>query len=165
MKEEQLLKNYLEDGKLSEEEKKDIYKLFGYENSDIFWQDVAKNKGDVKYLIKNYDLNKIPASLIENEIVKVYQDPDIGTQLLAMVDNNSTIDFLDDGSGDDICERIRKNCILSVGGEALAMHMGCAALDLSVVAGLICHGGVILYQKTANNNCNLEAERCRSKNQ
>ncbi|HNU13958.1 MAG TPA: hypothetical protein PKI55_05815 [Chitinophagaceae bacterium] len=62
---------------------------------------------------------------------------------------------------DDPCETQRRNCIASVSAEAAVMHMGCAALDLSIIGGIICHGAAFAYQWTAGNNCNINAQLCR----
>ena len=41
------------------------------------------------------------------------------------------------------------------------MHLGCAALDVSIVLGIICHGAATTYHLTEGNTCNLEADKCR----
>lgn len=65
----------------------------------------------------------------------------------------------------DECERERRNCIIAVGAEAIAMHLACGALDLTIIGGIICHGAAFTYQITQGNNCNIAARRCREAQQ
>jgi hypothetical protein len=62
----------------------------------------------------------------------------------------------------DDCEAERRNCIGSV---AAGMHVACSAADLTIIAGIICHGAAFVYQWTAGNNCNIAARRCRETQQ
>ena len=61
----------------------------------------------------------------------------------------------------DDCNRERGNCIGSVAAQAAAAHLACAAADLTIIAGIICHGAAIIYQITAGDNCNIAYRRCK----
>jgi hypothetical protein len=58
------------------------------------------------------------------------------------------------------CEDARKNCIIKIGAESGLMHVACAAADITIVGGLICHGLAIAYQVSAGNECNAQANLC-----
>lgn len=63
------------------------------------------------------------------------------------------------GNG-NLCEKQRINCIAAVAAEALVMHVGCAAVDITVLAGIVCHAAAFTYQYTAGKNCNIAYEQC-----
>ena len=61
---------------------------------------------------------------------------------------------------EDLCEEVRKACILEVGAAAVAAHIGCGVADLTVIAGIACHSGVLIAQGFGNRKCNKEYDKC-----
>ena len=58
------------------------------------------------------------------------------------------------------CTTIKNNCLIAVAAEAGIMHIACAALDPTVIAGIICHGLAITWQITQGNICISNAQTC-----
>jgi hypothetical protein len=148
------LQNYISDGQLSEYEKSNIHKVFGYTDKDLFWKDRTLQNNRLVDLSKNYDLRNITEKQKRNAIEKAFLT-------LKLFSKTSTTGQIQQRLIDDPCETIRVNCIASVAAESAIMHLGCAALDLSIIAGIICHAAAFTYQYTAGNNCNLEAAKCK----
>lgn len=146
------LKNYLEDGKLSEKEKETIHSVFGYNDKTLYWKERELQNKRLDYLAKRYNISKASDSQKRIEVEKAF------TLLrLFKMPNLPNVAM----KVEDPCESIRLNCIAAVAAEAAVMHLGCAALDLSVIAGIICHGAALAYQYSAGNKCNLEAQKCK----
>lgn len=145
------LQQYLKDGKLSEYERETMHIVFGYNDKKLFWNDRARQNDRLISLTRKYNLLNATDSQKRFAIgktfskLKLFSETSLPNQALRM---------------EDPCETIRRNCIGSVAAEAAVMHIGCAALDISVIGGIICHGAAFAYQYTAGNNCNLQAEKC-----
>ncbi|MES1215394.1 MAG: hypothetical protein ABUT20_07755 [Bacteroidota bacterium] len=145
------LQDALRDDKLTENELVIVYQSLGF-NSKEELINLVKLQNQRKALLNNkYGLSEISIdlklSVTEKALEKMKyfnKQENVGTNLRA-----------------DICETIRKSCITSVAAESAVMHLGCAALDLSVIAGIICHAAAITYQYSAGNNCNSQAELCK----
>jgi hypothetical protein len=43
----------------------------------------------------------------------------------------------------------------------MSAHLACATVDLTMIGGINCHGAAIIYQVSASDTCNAEAEDCR----
>ncbi|KAF2520030.1 hypothetical protein E0W68_02040 [Flavobacterium salilacus subsp. salilacus] len=63
----------------------------------------------------------------------------------------------------DNCRRRLRNCRNTAHAGALVAHLGCGTLDLTVIAGLICHGAVAVGHSAALDDCQLDYEECISK--
>lgn len=141
----------LKDNQLSAAELMEYPTYFGYKNLSELTGYYSLMKKRVEYLNKFYNFSDIikekKRELIINKLKKIISNS-----------NGDTKVFTTDLSGS--CEQIRINCILSVSAEVLIMHLGCAALDLSIIGGILCHGAATLYQATAGNNCNLNYQQC-----
>lgn len=48
----------------------------------------------------------------------------------------------------------RERCRLKVNAETIIMHVGCAAADVTVVLGILCHGAASVYQYASLDECN-----------
>jgi hypothetical protein len=144
------LKNYISDNRLTDDEQINIHKLFGYSDYKVYWEERVAQNERVKYLFKKYDIKNANKDMLRNEITKA--------QALTNIWESSYYNVM---SKTDLCEKIRINCLASVAAEATIMHLGCATLDITVVAGIICHSAATIYQITASNNCNLQAQQCR----
>ncbi|HUH51445.1 MAG TPA: hypothetical protein VLZ11_05065 [Flavobacterium sp.] len=66
-------------------------------------------------------------------------------------------------SSDD-CARRQRNCFAKAAGIATVAHIGCAALDITVILGMACHAGVTLVWVAANDDCKLDYKDCMNPN-
>lgn len=94
--------------------------------------------------------------------------------LSVSLDNRHNISYMEQGELEDIfiagfgsyqnhsgdCERRRGNCFARAASLATLAHLGCAALDLTVVLGLLCHAAVTVAWMADNDDCKLEYEDC-----
>ena len=63
-------------------------------------------------------------------------------------------------SGGCNCTRINNNCLAGVLSASIIGHLGCATLDVTVIAGVICHSAVTIGHVAGSDNCNATAENC-----
>ena len=64
----------------------------------------------------------------------------------------------------DDCARRQRNCFAKAAGIATVAHIGCAALDITVILGMACHAGVTLVWVAANDDCKLDYKDCMNPN-
>lgn len=60
------------------------------------------------------------------------------------------------------CEQRRTACLVSTAAEATLMHLGCTALDLTIIGGIACHGAAITWQLSESAICNMDYSECRN---
>lgn len=149
-----LLSSLLKDGKISNEEANLMYKIYGYDNNEEFRFAYIQLSNIMKQLWKKYDFNAYTNEEKKASVLKTFEVISHKNRF-----NSKQITL---NSMYDDCEKIRVNCILSVAAEATIMHLGCGAMDVAFIIGITCHGVTILYQKTAGDNCNLAANKCRT---
>lgn len=58
------------------------------------------------------------------------------------------------------CKREKRNCYNIALATATLGHFACGGLDLTIVAGLACHGAVALAHVAMNDNCEIAYNRC-----
>ncbi len=61
----------------------------------------------------------------------------------------------------DPCSSARKNCLVSVVAQTTLMHIGCAAADLTIIVGILCHSAVFAYQVSESNICESDYKNCK----
>ncbi len=152
-----VLNSYIEDGMLSNFEQKNIHKLFGYDNSTTYWDEFSKQNERVNYLVRRYNIKNVSEKRLKEEITLVFNNSSFYSHLNLPIDSLIMPRMAD--YSDPICETMRRNCIISVAAEATIMHLSCAALNITVFMGAICHAAAITYQFTAGNRCNQEAKK------
>jgi hypothetical protein len=148
------LANIIKDGKISNEEANLMYKVYGYNNNEEFRFAYIRLAKIMRQLWKKYDFNAYTNEEKKEAVLKTFEQISNKNKFHS---KPVTLNFIFDD-----CEKIRVNCILSVAAEATIMHLGCAALDVTFIFGILCHGTSILYQKTAGDNCNLAANKCKT---
>lgn len=83
------------------------------------------------------------------------------TEITSAVENayivESPVSFRNDPCS---CSRSFYNCAASVTAQAVFMNLGCMALDLTVVAGILCHSAVIAFQAAESNQCLIDEQIC-----
>jgi hypothetical protein len=149
-----LLSSLLKDGKNSNEEANLMYKVYGFNNNEEFRFAYIQLSNIMRQLWKKYDFNAYTNEEKKAAVLKTFEQISNKNQFHS---KPVTLNFMFDD-----CEKIRVNCILSVAAEATIMHLGCSALDVTFIFGILCHGTSILYQKTAGDNCNLAANKCKA---
>ncbi len=159
-----LLSSIIKDGKISNEEGDIIHSIYGYTSKEEFRSSYTQISSILKQLWNKYDFNAYSNEEKKFAVLGTFEQ--IGHEKLFHTTDQisiktSSTENIQNYMEDD-CEKIRVNCILSVAAEATVMHLGCGALDLTFFLGIACHGAAIVYQKTAGDNCNLEARRCRN---
>lgn len=149
-----LLSSLLKDGKITNEEANLMYQVYGYNNNEEFRFAYIQLSNIMRQLWKKYDFNAYTNEEKKAAVLKTFEQISNKNQFHS---KPVTLNFMFDD-----CEKIRVNCVLSVAAEATIMHLGCSALDVTFIFGILCHGTSILYQKTAGDNCNLAANKCRT---
>ena len=149
-----LLSSLLKDGKISNEEATLMCKVYGYNNNEEFRFAYIQLSNIMRQLWKKYDFNAYTNEEKKAAVLKTFEQINNKNQFHS---KPVTLNFMFDD-----CEKIRVNCILSVAAEATIMHLGCSALDLTFIFGILCHGTSTMYQKTAGDNCNLAANKCKT---
>jgi hypothetical protein len=148
------LASIIKDGKISNEEANLMYKVYGYNNNEEFRFAYIQLAKIMRQLWKKYDFNAYTNEEKKAAVLKTFEQISNKNKFHS---KPVILNFIFDD-----CEKIRVNCILSVAAEATIMHLGCAALDVTFIFGILCHGTSILYQKTAGDNCNLAANKCKT---
>lgn len=149
-----LLSSLLKDGKITNEEANLMYQVYGYNNNEEFRFAYIQLSNIMRQLWKKYDFNAYTNEEKKAAVLKTFEQISNKNQFHS---KPVTLNFMFDD-----CEKIRVNCIMSVAAEATIMHLGCSALDVTFIFGILCHGTSTLYQKTAGDNCNLAANKCRT---
>jgi len=137
------VKNLTEKGDLNEIEIEELSRAMGFEDFHGYELYFNEQKERVKYLEKEYLLSSYTTS----ELTAISQAALLNSRRSESDDNCN-------------CERIRVNCIVAAGGAATLAHLGCFAADFTIIAGILCHGAVLVIQDAVSDNCNAEAENC-----
>mgnify|MGYP000047120698 CR=1 FL=1 len=58
------------------------------------------------------------------------------------------------------CDTHLRVCAIEASADAALMHLGCGALDLTVLGGIMCHGVVAGWHYNALQGCNLDWDDC-----
>ncbi|GGG37003.1 hypothetical protein GCM10011344_42320 [Dokdonia pacifica] len=135
------VKNLVKKDNLSKSELDFLSKSFGFENGNAYLDYIKNYNTQIKSLQKKYDLVNMDKTELKKISEKVINKTSVAQRMSA-------------------CERIRRNCLAQAAAGAVVAHLGCATLDITVIAGVICHAAVTIGQAAASDNCNAEAETC-----
>ncbi len=138
---------------ISSEEMKTIHNYFGFNNPIDFLNHFNEMKRRALYLDKVFGLNRMEISAKRDILINGFE------RLLKKI-NTKNEGTISRALADGPCETARVNCIVTVTSESAIMHLGCAALDLTVLGGLLCHGAAVAYQWSAGNTCNSNYQLC-----
>jgi hypothetical protein len=136
------IKEYLADNVLTENEISNLYVFMGYKTHAEMLSFISEQNNKLSILSKKYNLGRYTTEQLKSQFESGYK-------------SHNTSNAVDECRAENI------NCIASVTAQAVVMHLGCAGLDLTVIAGIICHGSAFVYQHTASNNCNIAYRRCK----
>ncbi len=125
---------------LSNQEILDLSSALGFSTPEdmlSFFNDQAIFALDIeeRYKISTYDIEYLHSILLSDDSAK----------------NSGCIDR---------CSVRSTNCIVAATATAVVAHLGCATLDITIIAGVICHGAVTANQYIENSNCRLDLEDC-----
>lgn len=140
-------------GYLNSEELLKLSKALGFNNT----QDYLNFYQNQQKLIKeiNYDYNLNEKSNLDKVQKLIITENVFSNNLTASNKNN--IAYLSPES----CKRSYRNCMGAAASGALIAHVGCAAADLTIVAGAICHSAVLAAQYFAQDECGNQYENCK----
>ena len=145
------IKEVMADGQITPQEYQSYPSYFGYSSTtkfESYFLDLKKRAG---YLDATYNFKK----LTREEKKAILTE---GIKNARARSGNPELSLTDDGP----CETIRLNCIAAVSAETVIMHLTCAALDVTIFLGIVCHSAATVYQITAGNNCNANYQLCKN---
>jgi hypothetical protein len=115
-------------------------------NEEDYTSFVKTQQGRLNVLYQVYELESLSA-----EDLSPYFE-DTLTQLGVGQEQSQTM-------GDNCGRRYRNTLAINL-GTAVVAHLGCGFADMTVVAGLICHGAVYLVHSAADDNAYLDYLDC-----
>lgn len=138
--------------KISDKDKTELAKLFGFENVDDYIRFIEKQNVSLNKLNEVYQFNKIDANQLAS---KVLSSPEI-LPILSPIDPP-----LEETNGvcRDNCARSGRNCRIITTAFAVVAHAGCASTDV-ILIGLVCHAAVTVGAIAQLDDCNLTQSTC-----
>lgn len=134
------------DNRLSEPEAKSYPSYFGYTSMPLLDRYFLNMGQRIKYLNSKYGLSKMSKdeqkALFYNGFKKLYSGNIVQWGLAT-------------------CEEDKLVCLATAAGEAIAMHLGCAALDTTVFVGIACHASAVIFQIVASRSCIKNYKNCK----
>lgn len=127
------LDKYLADDELSSAELADIHTVLGYNSYSDLTDHTTSQASRADYLNRNYGIK----ALTEAEQLEVFEKG-----FIMNIPEYAKVAY---GRG---------NCRLKAQAMAVVMHVGCAAADVTVVVGILCHGAVHTWMYTELVDCN-----------
>ncbi len=137
------IKEILSDNVVDENETKILYSVIGYENNEEFISNLKYQLELLNNLNNKYQLSK----LTSNDLGILYNQ---GINMLNITSQNRG----------GHCARSYNNCMRIAFGIAVGAHLACTPLDVTVVAGLACHGAVALVHYSMQDDCELGYSDC-----
>jgi hypothetical protein len=128
---------------LTEQELHQLSLAFGFKSFEKYEEYYESQKAILLELENDYNLSSYNSVDIEN--------------VLIMDDVPSAAKS---GNCHSYCSRTHTNCVGAVISAATLSHVGCLSADITVVAGIVCHGAVAALQYFAHDECNNQSEQC-----
>lgn len=141
------IKSIYEDKEVDETEIYDLSSALGYLNIDEF-QTIQIEK------IKNLDKLNAEFNLLDLKDDEIAEEIIIVEENLGITTNSN-------------CERRYRNCRIKVNAAAVIAHIGCGAIDTTVItgigffAGVACHSAVLTMTYAELDNCRMDFEDCK----
>ncbi len=142
------IREYISDNFLSKNEMNDIFLAFGYSSIDELNTYAINQNKRLNYLDKKYKIRNLSSIQISDLIFKGYENYN-------MIENQTIV------SKPGNCERKLSTCRGKANSASLAMHAGCAVLDVTALPGLLCHGAALSFQYYALDECNIDYDECK----
>lgn len=125
-----------------------LSKNLNYKSSSNLTTDLNSQLELINYIITNYDVKEYNEQQLKELIIYEINE----------IDNlNSNISKADPNT----CKRKFRNDMIIITAGAVAGHIACGTVDLTIVLGGLCHAGVIAAQAAASDNAALEYQNCR----
>ena len=143
------IREIMKDNKITALEYQVYPSLFGFANALDFERYFLLLKYRRKWLDEKYGWKNLPVSeqtgyLLEGCRRAFARSPVMAA--LSLVEN---------------CVDQKNDCILSTTAKAVTMHLACAALDITIVAGIVCHSAAAIYQLAESNKCEDKYRACK----
>jgi len=145
------LKSYLADNKISEVEYKDLYSALGFKTKSEYETSMNSKLANLQYLESQYNLSNFQPRQLE-----VLFDEGFSFINLPITANPTQTTF------GDFERKLRNSLLINFGAATLA-HIGCATFDITVIAGLLCHGMVATIHAASDDTAQLEYKECKNK--
>lgn len=116
-----------------------------YKSTEDLKTDLNSQFTLINYIIENYDVKKYDEQQLKEIIIN---------------EINQLENFDTNRADPNDCRRKFRNDIIIITSAAVAGHIACGTVDLTVILGGICHGAVIATQAAASDNAALEFQKC-----
>ncbi len=137
-------------GQLPENSKLELSTTLGFQNVNQYEEFIMQQNNLIAQLNEKYQV----ASFTEAE----------KQQVIMLYDPYFFGDGLEGGRANVDCSGQYNNCIVGVTAEAVLMHIGCGAADLTIVLGIACHAAVTAWQIAQSNSCGYAYDACKKGN-
>jgi len=142
-KNHEALTKIMKDGTVDTEEIEQLPFVIGYDTKDLFIEVQQKKLNALNAADVKWNLKKMDPILLTDAILLVWDQIDY----MSLSDSN-------------LCKRERRNCYGIANSTAIGAHFACGTLDLTIAAGIVCHGAVLAAHYYMNDNCDIAYERC-----
>lgn len=146
------IKGYISDKKISENEFKDLHLALGYKSQKDYLASMESQNKKLMNLEKKYQLS----GLQNNQMTELIEGGFVYLNLPLDPVNETPVAFGD-------CERRLKNTLALNFGVAVAAHIACGTVDITVVLGALCHAAVLTTHIAADDNARLDYKECINK--
>lgn len=124
---------------------------YGYTSQEAYEEALAMQGENVRYVRKRYRWEGHSREAQLAAVVSTFKELKLYGYQEAGISNIS-----------GRCEQRRTACLVSTAAEATLMHLGCTALDLTIIGGIACHGAAITWQLSESAICNMDYSECRN---
>ncbi len=124
------------------EESTDLEELriaLGFSSQSEFLDFQEAWKSDLLYLEDTYQISELDSSSLADLIASA---PFYQTQ------------------SNDNCDRLRRNCVINASAVYTLEALGCSALNLTVIGGVICYGVITAQYLSSVDTCTIQWEQC-----
>lgn len=131
-------------------EKNDIEQMsknLNYKNTKDLTNDINSQFELINYIIANYNVQNYNEQELKQLIINEINE----------IENLKDSSSKADPAG---CRRKFRNDLIIITAAAVAGHIACGTVDITVVLGGICHGAVIVTQAAASDNAAMELQNC-----
>lgn len=137
------LNRFLEDKQIDEVEFKLLYIAFGFNTHQDFVEHLQVQSNRLQELSSKYQVNSQTAGSGDfRDGIKSLYDPG------------------ENGAGEDFCRQKYANCMIIANATAVAAHLACGALDITVILGAACHASAMAAHYAMMDNCRIEYLQC-----
>lgn len=140
----ELIEDLINRDDLTNEELEILAKAIGYEDIDSFKSFNNYQNKLILELDKEFHILSLSEVELYDSVLLVLND-----------DNNTTYNM------GCFCDRKRSNCQMNAVAQLVLANIGCAAADVTIILGLMCHAAATTYGSTMLNNCELEYQICK----